>query len=305
MYIESLKVFCDLARTGSFSKAGEMNRVSQSAVSQQITSLERKLGVSLVARGGRGVVGLTPEGRIFLAACEEILAVYARVENQLLEIKNVIAGELRVVAVHSIGLYELPPKLKTFRQLHPEVRVHVEYKQAAQVYSAVFSGGADIGLVAFPGRRPGVHSESIGEDEMVLVCSAQHRFAGRGEIDITELEGEKFVAFSPDQPTRKALDRYFRDKEVRLTPFLEFDDVETVKKAVEVEEALSLVPRKSVGKELAAGMLVGVGIRSVRIRRPLAVLSRRNALRSTAFRALVECLRDSAPAAGGAGAGRQ
>lgn len=305
MYIETLKVFCDLARTGSFSKAGEANHVSQSAVSQQITSLERKLGVSLVARGGRGGVGLTPEGRIFLAACEEISAIYARAENQLREMRNVIAGELRVAAVHSIGLYELPPKLRTFRQRHPEVRVQVEYKQAAQVYSAVFSGGADIGLVAFPSRRSGVHSESIGEDEMILVCSAQHRFAARGEIGIKELEGEKFVAFSPDQPTRKALDRFFRDAEVRLTPFLEFDDVETVKKAVEVEEALSLVPRKSVGQELATGVLVGVGIRSVRIRRPLAVLSRRNALQSTAFRALVECLRDSAPAADAMGAGRR
>ncbi len=294
MYIESLKVFCDLARTESFSKAGEANNVSQSAVSQQITSLERRLGVSLVVRGGRGGVGLTQEGQIFLVACEEILAIYARAENQLRDLRNVIAGELRVAAVHSIGLYELPPRLKAFRQSHPEVRVHVEYKQAAQVYSAVSSGGADLGLVAFPARRPGVHSESIGEDEMLLVCSAQHRFAGRQDIDVRELDGEKFVAFSPDQPTRKALDRFFRDREVKLATFLEFDDVETVKKAVEVEEALSLVPRKSVEKEIAARLLVGVEIHAVRIRRPLAVLSRRNVARSSAFRALVECLRELA-----------
>jgi len=294
MYIESLKVFCDLAKMGSFSKAGEANQVSQSAVSQQITSLERKLGVPLVARGGRGGVGLTQEGLILLAACEEILAIYARVGNQLRDLRNVVAGELRVAAVHSIGLYELPPKLKAFRQAHPEVRVYVEYKPAAQIYSAVFSGSADLGLVAFPVRRPGVQSESIGEDEMILVCSAQHRFAKRPNIDLKELEGEKFVAFSPDQPTRKALDRYFRERDLRLSPFLEFDDVETVKKAVEVEEALSLVPRKSVEKELSARVLVGVEIRSVCIRRPLAVLSRRNAARSSAVRALVECLREGA-----------
>ena len=304
MYIDALKVFCDLAKMGSFSKAGEANQVSQSAVSQQITSLERKLGVPLVARGGRGGVGLTQEGFIFLAACEEILAIYARVGTQLLELRNVVSGELRVAAVHSIGLYELPPKLKAFRQTHPEVRVLVEYKQASQVYSAVLSGGADLGLVAFPVRRPGVQSESIGEDEMLLVCSAQHRFAGRPNIDLKELEGEKFVAFSPDQPTRKALDRYFRERDVRLAPFLEFDDVETVKKAVEVEEAVSLVPRKSVEKELMAGALVGVEIRSVRIRRPLAVVNRRNASRSSAFRALVECLRVGAPAVDGGGSAR-
>lgn len=295
MYIETLKVFCDLAKMGSFSKAGEANQVSQSAVSQQITALERKLGVPLVARGGRGGVGLTQEGLIFLNACEEMLAIYIRAGNQLKDLRNVIAGELRVAAVHSIGLYELPPKLKAFREAHPEVRVHVEYKQSTQIYSAVFSGSADLGLVAFPARRSGVQSESIGEDEMLLVCSAQHRFSGRTNIDLKELEGEKFVAFSPDQPTRKALDRYFRDRDVRLAPFLEFDDVETVKKAVEVEEALSLVPRKSVAKELDARVLVGVEIRSVCIRRPLAVVSRRNATKSSAFRALVECLRAESP----------
>jgi DNA-binding transcriptional LysR family regulator len=170
----------------------------------------------------------------------------------------------------------------------------VEYKQASQIYSAVFSGCSDLGLVAFPARRPGVQSESIGEDEMLLVCSAQHRFAKRPIIDLKELEGEKFVAFSPDQPTRKALDRYFRDRDLRLSPFLEFDDVETVKKAVEVEEALSLVPRKSVEKELSARVLVGVEIRSVCIRRPLAVLSRRNTARSSAVRAFVGYLREGA-----------
>jgi DNA-binding transcriptional LysR family regulator len=297
MYIESLKVFCDLAKTGSFSKAGEANNVSQSAVSQQITSLERKLGVPLFARGGRGGVGLTQEGVLFLSACEEILEIYARVGNQLRDLRNVVAGELRVAAVHSIGLYELPPKLKAFRQAHPDVRVHVEYKQAAQIYSAVSSGSADLGLVAFPTRRAGVLAESIGEDEMSLVCSAQHPFASRLVVDIKDLEGEKFVAFSPDQPTRKALDRYFRDRDVRLTPFLEFDDVETVKKAVEVEDALSLVPRKSVEKEISSRVLVDIEIRSVCIRRPLAVVSRRNAARSSAFRALLEFLRERGPSA--------
>lgn len=291
MYIESLKVFCDLAKTGSFSKAGEANQVSQSAVSQQITSWERKLGVSLVVRGGRGGVGLTQEGQIFLVACEEILAIYASVGNQLMELRNVVSGELRVAAIHSIGLYELPSKLKAFRQSHPEVRVHVEYKQAAQVYAGVLSGGVDLGLVAFPSRRPGIQFDSIGEDKMILVCSPQHRFALRRDIDIQELDGEKFVAFSPDQPTRKALDKYLRERGLKLSPLLEFDNIETVKKAVEVEEALSLVPRKSVEKELAVRVLVGVDIRSVCIRRPLAAVSRRNTPRSTALRALLEFLR--------------
>src|SRR6188474_3306396 len=107
MYIETFKVFCDLAETGSFSKAAGLNSITQSAVSQQIRSLENKFQVTLVERGRRNFA-LTQEGTAFLSASRGILAVYNNLGDRLRELRNVVAGELRIASIYSIGLHELP-----------------------------------------------------------------------------------------------------------------------------------------------------------------------------------------------------
>src|SRR5436190_167199 len=126
MYIDSFKVFCDLAETGSFSQAGVLNSITQSAVSQQIRSIEDKFQVRLVERGSRSFA-LTAEGSAFLTASREILDVYNNLGHRLHEMRDVVAGELRIASIYSIGLHELPPCLKVFRGKFPNVELHVEY----------------------------------------------------------------------------------------------------------------------------------------------------------------------------------
>src|SRR6478609_10155970 len=155
MYIETFKVFCDLAETGSFSKAASLNSITQSAVSQQIRTLETRYKVTLVERGRRSLE-LTPEGVIFLAAGKEILNIYNHLGDRLHELRDVVAGELRVASIYSIGLHELPPVLKAFRDKFPEVEVHVEYRRSQQVYSQVLAGDVDLGLVAYTVKRNGL-----------------------------------------------------------------------------------------------------------------------------------------------------
>src|ERR1700753_3335253 len=120
MYIETLKVFCDLAESGSFSKAAAINSITQSAVSQQIRALENRFKVVLVGRGRRHL-SLTPEGAIFLVACREMLEVYDHLGERLHELRDVVAGELKIASIYSIGLHELPPVLKSYRQRHGNV----------------------------------------------------------------------------------------------------------------------------------------------------------------------------------------
>src|SRR5215210_7059600 len=173
MYIETFKVFCDLAETGSFSKAAGLNSITQSAVSQQIRSLENKFQVTLVERGRRSF-SLTAEGTAFLSASREILEVYNHLGDRLHELRNVVAGELRIASIYSIGLHELPVRLKTFRERFPDVEVHVEYRRSAQVYALVQSGEVDCGLVAYPAKRNGLHCEVFSEDRLVVICHPNH-----------------------------------------------------------------------------------------------------------------------------------
>src|SRR3981081_2477460 len=126
MQIETFKIFCDLVETASFSKAAEMNTITQSAVSQQIHSLERKFKVAFIERGKKNF-SVTAEGRAFLQASKEILRAYDSLSDRLQEMQTVVGGELIVATVYSIGLHELPRNLKTFRKAYPSVEVRGEY----------------------------------------------------------------------------------------------------------------------------------------------------------------------------------
>lgn len=277
MQIETFKVFCDLVETASFSRAAESNHITQSAVSQQVRGLEERFGVSLIERGRRNFC-VTPEGRAFLQAAKEILHTYENLGSRLRELQNIVAGPLRVAAVPSIGLHELPPFLKKFRALFPDVDVQTEYRRSSRIYQEVLDGSADLGLVAYPARRKGLVMESFWKDKLVLICHPDHPLAERraSGVTLSDLQGERFICFEPDLPTRKQIDRLLREQGVEVRVVMEFDSVETVKRAVQIENGISIVPQTAVADETRAGSLVAVEVESFEMWRPLGVLYRRH-----------------------------
>src|SRR5438034_11142293 len=146
MQIESLKVFCDLAETESFTKAAQINHVTQSAVSQQISSLER-IFKSLLIERSKKKFRLTREGQVLYEYSKQIISTYEALHSKLQEIKDIISGTIRVATIYSIGLHDLPPYLKKFLKAYPTVNVHVEYRRANQVYDDVIGNGVDLGGV--------------------------------------------------------------------------------------------------------------------------------------------------------------
>lgn len=291
MYIDVFKVFCDLAETGSFSKAAVINGITQSAVSQQVRAIENKFQVVLVDRGRRNF-SLTGEGKAFLQASREILEVYNHLGDRLHEMRNVVAGELKISSIYSIGLHELPPHLKIYREKFPDVEVHVEYRRSQQVYALVLDGEVDLGLVAFPAKRSGLVVEIFSKDQLVLICHPSHPLAGEKVIGLERLNGEKFIAFEPDAPTRKVIDRHLRDRNVLIEHAMEFDNIETVKRAVEVESGVSIVPANTVRQEIESGLLASVALDDAEMVRPLGVITKRNRARSPAHKEFVASLRD-------------
>ena len=292
MQIETLKIFCDVVETASFSKAGELNSMTQSAVSQQILSLEKKLGRTLLERGRRQCC-VTPEGAVLLEAAKEMLEIYDGLDERFNELADVVAGELRVAAVYSIGLHDLPPYLKAFQKKYPTVDVQVAYKRSAQVYAQVLSGEAVVGLVAYPIARKGIHVEPFMDDELVIICHPSHPFAKCSKIAPTAFKKERFIAFDPDLPTRQYVDRHFRESGVALGHTIEFDNIETVKRAVEIEQGISIVPRASVKSEVKAGILRAIPL-DPPLRRPIGILLKRNRPRTPALREFLALLQEKA-----------
>jgi LysR family transcriptional regulator, transcriptional activator of the cysJI operon len=290
MQIETLKIFCDLVETASFSRAAELNTITQSAVSQQIRAIERKFRVALIERANKNF-SVTMEGRAFLSASKEILRIYDGLSESLAELQQTLSGNLRIATVHSVGLHELPRNLKLFRQAFPAIDVKVEYLRSAQVYQHVADGAADLGFVAYPTRHRGVRIESHWKDKLVLICPPSHRLATRQSVPVTELEGERFVSFSFDLPTRKAIDRIFKTHGVHIRQMMEFDNIETVKRAVEIEDGISIVPLSTTDEERKIGSLVGVEIESIDPWRPIGLVQRRLRRQAASTDAFVQMLR--------------
>jgi DNA-binding transcriptional LysR family regulator len=287
--IQSFKVFSNLAETLSFSKAAHMNGITQSAVSQQVHALERRFRVKLIERG-RKHFALTPEGKAFLQASHQVLDILEDLEARIHHLQHLVAGELCISTIFSIGLHELPPYLKAYRQAHPKVEVRVEYRRSSEVYLSVLDGRADIGLVAYPSPRRGLRAISFWSDRLALICPPSHPLAVQRCIPLSALQGEKFIAFEPDLPTRREIDRKLRAEGVKVKLVLEFDNIETVKRAVEIENGVSIVPEMAVRAEVEAGLLAAVAFTDPTMQRPLGALIRRSARISPALREFLALL---------------
>jgi len=283
LQVQTFKIFCDLANSSSFSRAAEANGVTQSAVSQQVRAIEEKYGAKFIERGRKNFA-LTPEGQAFLEASREILGILENLESKIQELQDVVAGELRIATIFSIGLHELPPVLKAYRHDFPMVDVRVEYRRSTEVYAAVQEGRADVGLVAYPAERRGLQAATFWRDRLKVICSPSHSLARRKRVPLTALEGEKFIAFEPDLPTRREVDRRLREAGTKIFLALEFDNIETVKRAVEVENGISIVPETAVAEEVASGVLKAVEIEGADMWRPLGTITRSSARISPALR---------------------
>lgn len=292
MQIDSLKVFCDLTETESFTKAAQINGVTQSAVSQTISSLERQFKSLLIERSKKNF-RLTAEGEVLYDYSKQILQTYDALHSKLQEIKEIISGNIRVATIYSIGLHVLPPYLKKFLKSYPTVNVHVEYRRPDQVYEDVLGNVVDLGLVAYPVRDPKLEIVPLRKDPLVLICHPQHPFAKLKSIRLKSISGHKFVSFERDIPTRKALDKLLKDHGVSVEHVMEFDNIETVKRAVEIDSGVSIVPQETIRQEVANQTLAAVRIDDGEFFRSLGVIYKKNKVLSPAIKQFISLLKEA------------
>lgn len=289
MQIENFKIFADLVETKSFSKAAKLNGITQSAVSQQARSMERNFKALMIDRSQKQF-NLTREGQRIYEAAKEILHVYEKLESELQEMKKVISGTIRISTIYSIGLHELPPYIKKFLHDYPSVNVRVEYRRSNLVYEDILHNSVDFGLVAFPQRIRQIENIPFRNDTLVLITHPQHPLAQMGDVDIKALAGHKFIGFDPDIPTRKAVDQIFRDYKLEITPVMEFDNIETVKRAVEIDHGVAIVPHATVVQEVKQGALSAIRFKGKEFTRPLAILHRKGRVLTPAMKKFIEVL---------------
>lgn len=296
MQVETLKVFCDLVESGSFSQSALRNFITQSAVSQQIRSLESRFSTPLLVRQGRSVYP-TEAGRILYEGAREILDRFERVDLQLRSMGEETTGTVRIATIYSVGLYEMSLVIRTFLKTYPRVNLHVEYSRANRVYEECQKGQVDIGIVTYPKPRRGIQVIPLPADKLILICPPQHPFAKLRKIDLRKLNGQNFVAFERDIPSRRAIDQIFRAHSIEVNVVMELDNIETIKRSVEIGAGISIVPLLSVQREVQSGALVQVQLARQTFLRPLGAIVKRNRTLTPAAQKLIELLQRLQPEA--------
>lgn len=289
MHIENFKIFSDLVESESFSRAAKLNGITQSAVSQQLRAMEKHFSILIVDRSQKQF-RLTREGQKLYESAKEMLYLYDKLNSELQEMKKVISGTIHISTVYSIGLHELPPYVKVFLAKFPEVNIRVEYRRANMVYEDILTNSIDLGLVAYPQKHKQLEVLPFHDDILVLVVSPEHPLAQRNSIDIQDVAGQKFIGFEPDIPTRKATDIIFKEANIEAEPVMEFDNVETVKRAVEINAGIAILPQTTVIREQAQGLLKVLKFNNQTYKRPLALIHRKGRVLTPAIKKLIDLL---------------
>lgn len=279
MNLKSLKIFCDIISRRSFSRAAEDNGISQSGASQVVGQLENRLGVQLIERSKRPLVP-TREGKVFLEGCRKLLAAYDALEDEVRTLHNEVAGRVRVAAIYSVGLHHMSSYLQEFRAQHPKAHVRLEYLHPERVLESIENGEADLGIVSYPRSNRLVEAEPWREEAMVIVCAPSHPLAEADETPLAAIAGLPMVGFDADLVIRHEIDRVLDGHGVEVEVAMEFDNIETIKRAIEINAGIAILPEPTVLREVAAGTLARVRIADADaarlLVRPLGIIRSRN-----------------------------
>lgn len=272
---QQLKLFLDLVSNKNFTKVAELNYLTQPAVSHQIQRLEAELGVRLFERTKRKVV-ITEEGQLLYPVAKEILSKFEEIRTLFSERRGRVIGRLRISTTVSIGLYILPTYLKQFITHFPEVDLHVEYQLPENIYTQLLSGDSDLGLLAYPEKRPDILVLPFIDDEVVLICPPHHPWARKKRVRISDIQGQDFIALAETTPTGQAIRQRLKDLGVTVRLRTEYDNIEVVKKTVETGLGISLVPHRVVLQEVKNRTLVCIKVSDVDFERPLGIIYRKS-----------------------------
>src|SRR5580704_8760568 len=268
------KLFRDVAHARSLSRAAVMNGISQSAATQHIQELERRLGVQLLDRSTRPL-GLTPGGKLYADLCRDVLRREEDFVAALDEIKDEAAGTVRVASIYSIGLSEMSRLREEFTRTFPGAQLHIEYLRPDKVYQAVLEDQADFGFISYPENRRELTVIPWREERMTVVAYPSHPLAGRSALVPKDLDGQDFISFDDEVIIRRELDRFFREHEVRISNVMQFDNIQSIKEAVVLGSGISILPERTIQAEVEQGRLVSIPLHAPELIRPTGIIHRR------------------------------
>jgi DNA-binding transcriptional LysR family regulator len=272
MKLIQFKIFKDLAQEKSFIKVAHLNYLTQPSISTYLKQLEDELGVKLFDRAPKRVE-LTREGHLYLKHVEEILQKCQDLVNLPIPEKFTPKGEIRIASIHSIGMYGIGSFLRLFMKTYPKIRIHLEYQDAYKVYDLVQKKKVHIGLIAFPEKHLHVNYQIYGYDELGVVVPSSHSLSHKSQIQLSDLNNQDFIAFDTNTPTRHYIDTFFKKHKIKVEIKMTNNNIFALKKAIEAEIGLSIIPWNTISDEVEKGTLKKLFFLNQTLKRPLALLT--------------------------------
>lgn len=273
--IEYFKTFRDLAKTKNFRQAAALNFLTQSAISQQLAALEKHFGKKLIERE-KGQFIMTPEGLLLLEAAQSILEIEKNVQETIRQLPNEISGSVQMESAYSVGLHLLPPLIRTFMKKYPKITLNLGYFHSDRIFSDLLSGSCDIGITVLPCLEPGKFDiYPLLKEKLVYVCSPYHPNAKKSRVSILDLNKDAFVAFNKNLQTRQLIDGIFDQKGVSVNIIHEGENIETLKRVVEVGGGVSILPEATIVSEVKNKTLKSIPISEGPFYREAGIVTKR------------------------------
>ena len=286
MELNELQVLQAVAAERSFSRAATRLPRTQPAVSQAIRRLEEELGERLFDRSSKGG-RLTEAGTILLDYAERLTRLKDAAESAVRELQELRRGRV-VIGVNEAAVHVLLPIVVQFRKAHPQAQVEMRRVLSRQIPGEVLNRSLDFGLVTFPPGERGLLSVPLGVDELVMLTHPTHPLARRRQVTMEEFGRQTVIAHNDPSPRRERVLRLFEQKHAPINIQMSLPSLDGIKRAVEMNLGVALLPRRCALSEIARKQLAAVRVPQLRVPRSLRLLYRQTGESSHAANAFLE-----------------
>jgi DNA-binding transcriptional LysR family regulator len=273
MDIAALKTFLAVAQERSFSRAAAKVHRTQPAVSQAVRRLELDLGEQLFDRSSKTGT-LTDAGKVLQNYGQRLVRLAEEAESAMRELRDLRRGRV-LIGANEAAVHTLLPLIGRFRRGFPDIAIDVRRVPARQIAVEVQQGSLDFGALTFHPSEEGLLEVTVGSDELVLLVSPSHELSGRRHVSMSELTGHPVVAHNDPSPARERVLRLFEEHQIALNMVIALPSLDGIKRAVELNLGVALLPRRCAITEIANKRLVAVQVTGVSRKRQVMLVCRK------------------------------
>ncbi|HEU4766362.1 MAG TPA: LysR family transcriptional regulator [Pyrinomonadaceae bacterium] len=271
MEIRQLRAFVAIAESGTFTAGALRVHVTQAAISMQIRQLETEIGAKVFVRAPRHVI-LTEAGEQLLRRARHILREHDAALDEIAELAGAERGRLRIGSASAMVLTDqLPGILETLRNQHPGAEIGVTSGTSEVLVDQILAGEIDIAFVSLPVDVRGIKTERLSDDQLVAIASPKHKLAKQKTISAYTLAGERLILGERGGNTRRLIDQFFAQAGVTLHVAMELSRQQAIRRMVEADMGVGIVPLQSVIDDVEQGKLVRWWIEGAQINWELGI----------------------------------